>query len=121
MITPDDIFKLLDDAVVVRLTDDNNNDIANLSIIKECIKDAEAEISLYLDAGYQISAVGIVTKLTRDITIYNLYSRIGVLSAETQALYGNALELLKQIKDKKIGYLDTERTFFNSNPKIFTR
>jgi len=77
--TVDDIKKMLPEEIIVQLTDDEASGSLNAARAEEAISQADAEIDSYLGGRYSVplaSAPEIVRKLSVDIAIYNLYSRL---------------------------------------------
>lgn len=106
-----------------------------IPIIEGGILDAEAEIDGYLAKKYPlpISPVPqVINKFTKDIAVYNLYSRIGIDESDREKNYLNrykaAIRFFELLAEGKveIGTVDTTtaaRTGFSvsSNPRLFSR
>jgi phage gp36-like protein len=77
--TLDDIKKHLPEEVLVQLTDDENLGTINHERVDEAIAQADAEINSYCGGRYSVPfsmVTDVAKKLSIDIAIYNLYSRI---------------------------------------------
>lgn len=99
--TIDDIKKLIPEASVIQLTDDEGNDQVNQARVDEAIASADAEIDSYCGGRYAVpftTAPDIIKKISVDIAIYNLYSRRVEVIPETRAeRYRNAIRQLEGI------------------------
>lgn len=103
--------------------------------VRECIEDADNEINAYLSGVYAVpvgegQVPAIVNTLSVNISTYYLYVRRGNSIPESvQALYGNAVSMLKQIAARKITLLvpkvddpavQTQGAFaVQTRPKVF--
>ena len=77
--TVDDIKKMLPEDLIVQLTDDEATGSINQGRVDEAIEQADAEIDSYCAGRYAVpfsTVPDIVKKLSVDISIYNLYSRL---------------------------------------------
>lgn len=78
-ISLDDILKMIPESEVVMLTDDESLGSVNDDRVAEAIEQADAVVNGYLGVRYSVPlgapVPNIVTKLSTDIAIYNLYSR----------------------------------------------
>jgi len=86
--TLDDIKKLIPEAVLIQLTDDEGLGSVNQARIDEAIKQADAEINSYCGSRYTVPFTAVpdlVRKLSVDIAIYNIYSRHMEVMPETRA------------------------------------
>jgi phage gp36-like protein len=75
----EDIKKMLPEELIVQLTDDEAAGSINQARVEEAIAQADAEIDSYCGERYSVpfaSPPEIVRKLSVDIAIYNLYSRL---------------------------------------------
>ena len=73
-----DLRKLLPEEALIQLTDDEDLGTVNQERIDEAISGADAEIDAYCGTRYTVpfsTVPEIISKLSADITIYNLYSR----------------------------------------------
>lgn len=77
--TVDDMKKMLPEDLIVQLTDDEATGSINQARVDEAISQADADIDSYCGERYGVpftSAPDIIKKLSVDIAIYNLYSRL---------------------------------------------
>ncbi len=99
--TVDDIKKLLPEELLVQLTDDEDTGAVNLARAEEAIAQADAEIDSYCGERLSVPlspAPEMVRKLSVDIAIYNLYSRMVREMPEVRAeRYRNAVRKLEGI------------------------
>jgi phage gp36-like protein len=104
--TKADIIKLLPEATLVRLTDDEGAGAVNDERVQEAIESAAEEMDTYLGARYAlplVSAVPILGKLNVDMAIFNLYSRVKETIPETrQKRYDNAVRFLEKVAEGKM-------------------
>ena len=106
-------------------------------IIKGAIADADAEIDGYLAKRYAVPlspAPRVINKFSKDIAVYNLFSRIGIDESTDQKTYLNrynaAIKFFELVADGKVS-IGTEAddpasaaaTGFSakSNTRLFTR
>lgn len=106
-----------------------------LPIIKNAILDADAEIDGYLAKRYPVPmnpVPKVIRKFSKDITVYNLYSRVGIDENEREknylTRYKAAINFLKLVADGKIdlgvsSQQSTASTGFqvSSNNRLFSR
>lgn len=104
-------------------------------IINNAIADAEGEIDGYLSKRYPVPLTQVprsISKLAKDIAVYNLYSRVGIDENDREKNYLNryraAVEFLKLVADGKvdIGVTSNQKvasTGFHvkSNNRLFSR
>lgn len=104
--TLDDIRKMLPEELIVQLTDDEAAGSLNQARVEEAISQADSEIDSYCGGRYAVpfSAVpDIVKKLSADIAIYNLYSRLVRDMPEVRAdRYRSAVRQLEAIACGKL-------------------
>jgi phage gp36-like protein len=77
--TVNDMKKMLPEELIVQLTDDETTGSPNQARVDEAIAQADAEIDSYCGERYSVpfsTVPDIVKKLSVDIAIYNLYSRL---------------------------------------------
>ena len=135
MIKPDMINSLVDD-IFPESTEDEETKLAKLNeIIQGAIKDADAEIDGYLNKRYPSplpSPPAIINKLSKDIALYNILSRNGMLKDERENNYFERYKYaIKFLENVAKGIADIGITVpaqkanssFNisSNTKIFGR
>lgn len=92
--------KLIDGETLVQLTDDYDTGIADDAVITEAIADADAEIDGYCARRYDVPfspVPRIITKLSIDLTIYNLYDRRLGAPEHIEKRRDNAIKLLGNI------------------------
>lgn len=101
-----DIAKLLPEAQLIRLTDDEGSGAVNDGRVEEAIDSAAEEIDSYLSSRYKLpleKTVPILGKLNVDIAIFNLYSRVKESIPETrQKRYDNAVRFLGKVAEGKM-------------------
>lgn len=106
-------------------------------IIDEAIADANGEIDGYLAKRYAVPiapAPKIINKCSKDIAVYNLFSRIGIDESTDQKTYLNrynqAIKFLTLVAEGKVSLgaeaddpVTAAATGFSvkSNPRIFSR
>lgn len=104
-------------------------------IIEEAIADADGEIDGYLAKRYPAPldpVPKVINKFSKDIAVYNLFSRLGIDEGSEQKNYLNrynaAVKFLTLVADGKVslGTVDTTKaanTGFavHSNQRLFTR
>jgi phage gp36-like protein len=99
--TLDDIKKLIPEAVLIQLTDDEATGSVNQGRVDEAVKQADAEIDSYCGSRYMVPlpiVPDLVRKFSVDIAIYNLYSRHMEVMPETRAeRYKNAIRQLEAV------------------------
>lgn len=77
--TEDDIKKLIPEETLIQLTDDEGLGVLGDARLTEAVLQADAEINSYLGERYSVpftTVPAVVKKLSVDIAIYNLYSRL---------------------------------------------
>jgi phage gp36-like protein len=96
-----DIKKLIPEASIIQLTDDENTGAVVTSRVDEAIAQADAEIDSYCGNKYSVpfsTVPDIVKKCSVDISIYNLYSRrVEEIPATRADRYKNATRQLEGI------------------------
>lgn len=96
-----DILKLIPEAVVIQLTDDEDTGSVVTARVDEAIAQADAEIDSYCGGRYAVpfaTVPDICRKISVDIAIYNLYSRKVETTPETRSeRYKNAIRQLEGI------------------------
>lgn len=104
--TKDDIIKLLPEAQLIRLTDDEGAGAVNDTRVQEAIDSAAEEMDAYLGAKYELpltSTPPILGKMNVDMAIFNLYSRVKETIPEMrQKRYDRAIKMLEDIRDGKL-------------------
>ncbi|QII11241.1 putative Mu-like prophage FluMu protein gp36 [Candidatus Kuenenia stuttgartiensis] len=96
-----DILKLIPEAVVIQLTDDEDTGSVVTPRVDEAIAQADAEIDSYCGGRYSVpfgTVPDICRKISVDIAIYNLYSRKVEAIPDTRSeRYKNAIRQLEGI------------------------
>lgn len=106
-----------------------------LPIIINAISDADAEIDGYLAKRYPVpmnTTPKVISKFSKDIAVYNLYSRVGIDENEREknylTRYNAAISFLKLVAEGKIdlgvsSQQNTASTGFqvSSNNRLFSR
>lgn len=105
------------------------------ALIEEAITDATSEIDGYLAKRYSVplsSIPSVINKFSKDIAVYNLFSRMGIDEDSREKNYLNrynaATKFLVLLAEGKvdIGITDTTTAAksgfsISSNPRLFTR
>ena len=88
----------LPEETLVRLTDDEGAGAFDAARAESAISAAQAVMDCVLSRQYAVPLAepdGAVKKLTRDIAVFNLYSRVGAVPADVRAAYEEAGRWLK--------------------------
>lgn len=135
MIKPDMVNSIVDDMFPEDEEDEAQKLIKLTEIIEAAIKDADAEIDGYLNKRYPTpipSPPAVINKLSKDIALYNILSRKGMLRDERENNYFERYKYaIKFLENVAKGIADIgitvpaqkANTGFNitSNTKIFGR
>lgn len=101
-----DIEKLLPEAQLIRLTDDESLGAVNTDRVQEAIDAAAEETDAWIGARVALplsKSVPVLTRLNVDIAIYHLYSRYAEKMPETRSTrYKDAIKVLEKIADGAI-------------------
>ena len=130
-----DLEKLIPEAIIIQLTDDENLGAVNTSRVSEAIAQAGAEIDFYCGGRVTVpfaTAPDIIKKMSVDLAIYNLYSRrVEEIPATRADRYKNAIRQLEGIASGKTSIealtksTDSENEGANTNltfeDRIFTK
>lgn len=127
-----DVQKLVDDDVLVQLTDDAGAGTVDAALVAEHLDLASVEIDGYLGSRYSLplsSAPAILTNFCVDIAVFNMYSRRQGPPEYWQKRYDNAVAFLKMVAAGKItlGAGDPDGNAEKNTPqmsgpdRIFTR
>lgn len=104
--TIEDIKKMLPEAELLRLTDDEDAGAINTARVDEAIAQADAEIDAYVGARYSVPLAGapeFIRKASVDLAIYNLHSRTALALPEVRReRYTNTVRLLEGISSGKV-------------------
>lgn len=117
------------------IEDESEREAKITPIVESAIADAEGEVDGYLAKRYPVPLTVVpkaISKFTKDIAVYNLYSRVGIDEGDKEKNYLNryraAIDFLKLAADGKIdigvGSLQTSaKTGFKvkSNARLFSR
>jgi len=98
--TQADIEKLLTPAQLVQLTDDNQDGLADATILTEAIAQADAEIDGYLGSRYPVPVSpvpALLRQLSVAISIWRLYGRRGMTNERRRQDYEDAVAKLKAL------------------------
>jgi phage gp36-like protein len=90
--------------VIINLTDDEGNGVIDESKVEEAIKSSSSEIDGYVQMRYPLPLSPIppiLTKLSADIAVYNLFSRRGFEESTADKVivdrYKNAIRFLEKV------------------------
>jgi phage gp36-like protein len=139
--TPEDVRKMIKDEVIHTILgidyieDEQKREELILPVIEEAISDADGEIDGYLNKRYPTplqNVPKIINKLSKDIAIFNVYSRMGIDEDDRENTllirYKNAIKFLENVAKGTvdIGIENQSKkanTSFKitSNTKIFSR
>lgn len=103
--TVDDVLKAMDRDVLIRLTDDEGIGDVDTARVQRALDDASEEVDGYVGSRYAVPldpAPPILRKLTVDIAVYNLYSRLDEPPEHRAERYRTALEFLSRVALGKI-------------------
>lgn len=95
-----DIKRMVDEAELISLTDDEDSGDVVSSVVDAAISDADAMIDTYLAGKYTVPispTPSIIRKLSVDIALYNLFSRRGRVSEATEQRYKDAVSMLRDV------------------------
>lgn len=95
-----DILDLLEERLLIQLTDDENAGAVNDARVDKAIADACGEIDGYLGARYPLPlpvTPAIIRKCAVDIAIYNLFSRTLGAPEERRDRYKDAIAFLAKV------------------------
>jgi len=99
--TLDDIKKVLPEAAILQLTDDDDEGAIDEGKVSEAIAAADAEIDAYCAGRYSVpfeSVPDLVKKLSVDLAVYNLYCRkVETVPDAKKDRYNNAMRMLRDI------------------------
>ncbi|SKC68320.1 gp436 family protein [Maledivibacter halophilus] len=133
MIKDDAVNSIIGDEYI---EDEAQREIKISEIINEAIKDADGEIDGYLNKRYSTPLPSptpkIINKFSKDIAVYNVYSRIGIDEDERENIllirYKSAVKFLENVAKGliDIGIQRPEKRAasgfkINSNKRLFSR
>lgn len=132
--TIEDIKGMVDEGVLINLTDDQSTGSINEARIEEAINDADSEINGYLQKRYPLplpSTPPVIKKLSKDIALYNLFSRKGIDKNSTDEIildrYKYAVRFLENLSKGQVSLgIETQvkstiEISISSNRKLFSR
>ena len=119
---------ILPDAILRRLSDDDDSGSYDETILNDCLDSAASEMNAYLARRVTLPLSApypaILIKLELDIGIYNLYSRLKEEYPDTrQVRYDNAMRLLKDFAEGKAeitGLVVRGANSYNAREQVFT-
>lgn len=103
--TLDDILAMMDEAEVIRYTDDNNAGYINTDVTGKAIAGAGALIDSHLAVRYSVPVSpvpDILVDLAVDIAIYKICSRRGQSPEEIRKKFEDAVKYLEKVAAGKI-------------------
>lgn len=129
-----DIKKLIPETVIIQLTDDENVSVVNQARVDEAISKADALIDSKCKARYAVPfdpVPDIISNLSADMAIYNLYARkVEEIPKTRDDINTAAIKQLNDIRDGKdsIGEINADapessgvQTNVTSDDRIFTK
>lgn len=133
--TVDEVKSMVDEGAMIYLTDDNGSGEIDESKIDNAINDADSEINGYLQKRYPLplpSIPKVINKLSKDITLYNLFSRRGIDKDKNDDTvlqrYKNAVKFLENLSKGVVELGIAARQVksivginLSSNRKLFSR
>lgn len=104
-------------------------------LVEESIKSADAEINGYLAKRYELPLSTVpenISKYSKDIALYNLFSRIGIDQGERESIYStrykNSIRYLENVAKgvvdlglKPVSQVANTGFQMNSSPRLFSR
>ncbi|OGV64132.1 MAG: hypothetical protein A2283_12435 [Lentisphaerae bacterium RIFOXYA12_FULL_48_11] len=103
--TLNDILDMMDEAEIIRYTDDDDTGAVNTAVTDKAITGAGALIESHLAVRYTVPvspAPDIVRELAVDIAIYKIQSRRGQSPEEIRKKYEDAIKYLEKVASGKI-------------------
>ncbi len=101
-----EILNQLPEEELIQITDDDDLGVVDEAIVTGAIADADAEIDGYAGTRYPTplsTATAMVRKTSRDIAIFNLWSRKPMGPPENvKARYSNAIRFLKDVSAGRV-------------------
>jgi phage gp36-like protein len=104
--TLDDLKKILNETVLIDLTDDAGDGVIDTAVVDNSLEAADVEIDAYLGERYGLPlnpAPPIVAKMAGDLAVFNLYSRREGPPDHWQVRYNNVIKLLGRIQAGDVG------------------
>jgi len=104
-------------------------------LVEESIRSADAEINGYLAKRYELPLATVpenISKYSKDIALYNLFSRIGIDQGERESIYStrykNAIRYLENVAKgvvdlglKPVSQVASTGFQMKSSPRLFSR
>ncbi|WP_427340611.1 gp436 family protein [Caloranaerobacter sp. DY30410] len=140
--TVEEVRKVLRDEAINKIVadeyieDETQREAMLIPIIEEAIKDADGEIDGYLNKRYSTPLPSpvprIISKLSKDIAVYNIFSRIGIDEEDREKTvltrYRNAIKFLENVArgiidigTQKIETRAKNSFVVNANTRLFSR
>ena len=101
-----DILDLLEEQLLIQLTDDEGTGLVNDARVAKAIEDACGEVDGYLGSRYPLPLVtvpAIVRKCAVDIAIYNLFSRTVGAPEERRDRFKDSVAFLSKVGSGTLG------------------
>lgn len=132
--TQSDLLKMIEEAVLVSLTDDSGAGAVDEDVIDRAISDADGEINGYVGSRHTVplsTVPDIIRKCSVDIAVKNLYQRRSNVPEDRADAYKQAVKFLEKVAEGKISLGtddpdgsppdDGARTHDDNPERIFTR
>jgi len=129
-----DLIAEHDEKLIIELSDDNGDGVADQAVIDQAIARADKRIDALVGQRYQVPLSPVpelAPQLSAQIAVYNLYGHRGITPPEgVTTVYKDALSLLSKISDGKATFGETtppaaDREHLDvrtsSNNRIFNR
>jgi len=113
--------------VLIRLTDDEGAGSVNTTRAEAAIASAQALVDAALTRLYDLplaDAPELIKKLTSDLTVYNMYLRLGSMPAEVRAAYADSVSVLDKIASGALiplGVSPAQTSSFTYQDREFSR
>jgi phage gp36-like protein len=139
--TPEDVIEMLipdirNQIIGEGFIEDPEEQLAKLTpLVEESIRSADAEINGYLAKRYELPLSKVpenISKYSKDIAVFNLFSRIGIDQGERESVYmtryKNAIRYLETVVKgvvdlglKPVGQVASTGFQMSSSPRLFSR
>lgn len=128
-----DILDMMDEAEIIRYTDDTDTGLVNTDVTDKAILGAGALIDSHLAVRYTVPVSpvpDIVVELAVDIAIYKICSRRGQSPEEIRKKYEDAIKYLEKVASGKIvlsgaaaapSGAGSDAVTITTSPRIFSR
>jgi len=103
--TQSDIEELLPSEQLVQLTDDDEDGVADASVVAQAIAHADGVIDSYCQERYDVpfsTVPEIIKGISVDIAIWYCYTRRDIAMETREKRHDNAMKMLAAIRDGKI-------------------